>query len=217
MDHQIDRQGSHADLIGCPGCDTVYRVGALRPGGRAVCGCCGRVLITGTRDAGRLILALSLAVLVLVLAASFHPFLSIGAAGIGNRVSLLDVATSFRSGLLVLVSVTTVLLIVGLPALRVALLIYVIAPMEFGHPPARYARPAFRVAQELKPWSMTEIFSIGCAVALVKVSDLARLDFGPAFWMFVALSVIVVFSDRLTCTWSIWSAIEAGERDRRRP
>ena len=203
------------DLIGCPNCDAVYTVAVPQGKEKAVCERCGTVLISNRDGAGLRILALSIAVLILVIAASFHPFLSINAAGLGNKVSLLDVATSFRSGLLVLVSVATVMLIVGIPAIRVGLLIYVIAPLELNRPPARHARGAFRLAQELKPWSMTEIFSIGCAVALVKVSDLAQLHFGPAFWMFVALSVIVVMSDRYLCSWSIWQAIEDNDREGR--
>lgn len=198
-------------LIGCPNCDEVYEEALPGEGERAVCERCGTVLIASREGAGLRIIALSVAVLVLVVAASFHPFLSINAAGIGNKVSLLDVATSFRSGLLVLVSVATVMLIVLIPAIRVALLIYVIAPLEMGRSPARHARGAFRLAQEMKPWAMTEVFSIGCAVALVKVSDLASLHFGPAFWMFVALSIIVVVSDRYLCSWSIWRAIEDAE------
>ena len=196
------------ELIGCPNCDEVYTARMPAPGEKAVCGRCKTVLISNRENAGLRILALSVAVLVLVTAAVFFPFLSINAAGLGNRVSLLDVATSFRSGILVLVSVASVLLIVLVPLLRTAMLVYVIAPLEFGFPPLRYARTAFRLAQELKPWAMTEIFSIGCAVALVKVADLARLEFGPAFWMFAALSIIVVISDRYLCSWSIWHALE---------
>lgn len=215
MGNAPEQNAAAPDLIGCPMCDEVYVARQPHAGERAVCDHCGTVLIATREGAGLRILALSIAVLVLVVAASFHPFLSINAAGLGNKVSLLDVATSFRSGLLVLVSVATILLIVGLPALRVAALIYVIGPIELGRPPAPRAREVFRMAQALKPWSMTEVFSIGCAVALVKVSDLARLEFGPAFWMFAALSVIVVVSDRYLCSWSIWEAIETA--DQRRP
>ncbi|WGW03762.1 paraquat-inducible protein A [Tropicibacter oceani] len=198
-------------LIGCPGCDAVYVARSPSEGEKAVCSRCSTVLITNRKGAGVRILALSVAILVLVVAATFHPFLSINAAGLGNRVSLLDVAFSFGSGFLVLVSLATVMLIVLVPLMRVVLLIYVIAPIEFGLRPARHSRGAFRLAQELKPWAMTEIFSIGCAVALVKVAGIARLEFGPAFWMFAALSVIVVISDRYLCSWSIWRALEAGQ------
>ncbi|MBS0124978.1 paraquat-inducible protein A [Thetidibacter halocola] len=198
-------------LIGCPSCDAVYLARMPAPGERAVCERCGTVLISTRENAGLHILALSVAVLILVIAASFFPFLSINAAGMANRVSLWDVATSFRSGVLVLVSVSTVLLIVLVPLIRTALLVYVIGPIELGRPPLRHARDAFRIAQELKPWAMTEVFSIGCAVALVKVSSLAHLEFGAAFWMFTALSVIVIVADRYLCSWSIWRALEEAD------
>ena len=98
-----------------------------------------------------------------------------------------------------------------IPLLRTLLLLYVLVPVVFDRPPARHARHAFRLAQEIKPWAMTEIFAIGCAVALVKISDLAQLGFGPAFWMFAVLVVIVVINDSYMCTWSVWESLEESE------
>ena len=200
------------DLIGCPNCDQLYKLRDLSDGDRAVCHRCHTVLIAPRAAAFNRVLAFSVANLILVIAAVFHPFLEINAAGIGNRVSLLDVATSFRSGALVFVSITSVAMIVLVPLIRTAILAYVIAPLVIESRVFHGARPAFRFAQELKPWAMTEIFAIGCAVALVKVAGLARIDFGPAFWMFVMLSLFVILADRALCTWSIWSAIEKAER-----
>jgi paraquat-inducible protein A len=54
---------------------------------------------------------------------------------------------------------------------------------------------------------MAEIFVIGCAVALVKIADLADVVFGPAFWMFALLVVLIVAQDRLMCRWSVWNAL----------
>ncbi|WP_428926267.1 paraquat-inducible protein A [Marinibacterium sp. SX1] len=197
-----------ADLIACPSCDALYREQIPPKGGRAVCARCSTVLIRPRAHAGLRIIALTLAINILVTAAVFFPFLEIHAAGLGNRTSLLDIATSFRSGILVLVSVATISMIVLIPLLRTVLLLYVLVPVVYDRPPARHARTAFRLAQEVKPWAMTEIFAIGCAVALVKISDMARLDFGPAFWMFSALVVIVVVNDAYMCTWSVWKSLE---------
>jgi paraquat-inducible protein A len=199
------------DLIACPGCDALYVARMPDETDKAVCSRCHRVLIAPRKDAGLRIIALTLAITILVTAAVFFPFLQIEAAGLGNRASLLDVATSFRSGALVLVSVATIAVIVLVPLLRTLLLLYVLVPLAAGRPPARHARGAFRLSQEMKPWAMTEIFAIGCAVALVKVSDLAQLEFGPAFWMFAVLVVIVIANDIYMCSWSIWKSIEAAE------
>ncbi len=199
-------------LIGCPNCDQLYRVTAVAEKERAVCHRCHTVLISPRSAAFTRILALSLANLILVIAAVFHPFLEINAGGLTNRVSLLDVATSFRTGALIIVSVTSVAMIVLVPLTRAGLLIYALGPLALRNASLRGARGAFRLAQGLKPWAMTEIFAIGCAVALVKVADLAQLNFGPAFWMFIVLSLFVVLVDRSVCTWSIWSALDRSDQ-----
>jgi len=146
--------------------------------------------------------------LILVLSAVYYPFLEIKAGGIGNRVSLLDVATSFGSGLLIAVSVASVAMIVLVPLMRAVLVAYVVAPLASGRAAYMHAKGAFRLAEDLKPWAMTEIFVIGCAVALVKVAGLAALNFGVAFWMFIALSIFVLFVDRSLCFWTIWTALD---------
>ncbi|MEM8730005.1 MAG: paraquat-inducible protein A [Pseudomonadota bacterium] len=197
-----------ADLIACPSCDALYRVQVPPKGGRAVCARCGDVLIRPRAKAGLRIIALTLAITILVSSAVFFPFLEIYASGLGNQTSLINVATSFRSGILILVSVATVSMIVLIPLLRTILLLYVLVPLVYDRPPARHAKAAFRIAQEIKPWAMTEIFAIGCAVALVKISALATLSLGPAFYMFVVVAVIVVINDVYMCTWSVWKSLE---------
>ena len=59
---------------------------------------------------------------------------------------------------------------------------------------------------------MAEVFAIGCAVALVKVTDLADVEFGPAFWMFGVLVVLVILQDRFLCKWSVWQSLEHPKR-----
>lgn len=204
-----DTDGS--ELIACPSCDALYRERVPPKGGRAVCSRCGTVLIRPRANAGLRIIALTLAINILVTAAVFFPFLEIHTAGLGNKASILDIATSFRSGILVLVSVATISMIVLVPLMRTVLLLYVLVPIVADRPPARHARTAFRLSQRMKPWSMTEIFAIGCAVAVVKISSLATLDFGPAFWMFAVLVVIVVINDSYMCTWSVWKSLEERE------
>ena len=88
------------------------------------------------------------------------------------------------------------------------LAIYVLLPIVLDRPPARGATQAFRLSEALRPWSMAEIFAIGCAVALVKISDLADVAFGPAFWMFAALVLLVVAQDNFLCRWSVWNSLD---------
>ncbi|MFK7743748.1 MAG: paraquat-inducible protein A [Roseobacter sp.] len=172
-----------------------------------MCTRCNTALITPRRKAGLQIIALSFAILFLIVAAAIFPFLAINAGGMSNSVSILDAVLAFQDGPLIALSLTTFALILFIPLARVLLSLYVLIPLVADRPPARFATRAFRLSESLRPWSMAEIFAIGCAVALIKVSDLADVTFGPAFWMFSILVVLVVIQDSFVCRWSVWNAL----------
>ena len=195
-------------LIGCPQCDAVYTLNEPKFGETANCVRCGTRLISPRRKAGLQIIALSLSIAILIIAATVFPFLTISAAGRTNSVSILQAALVFTDGILVFLSLATAALIIFIPLLRVLLSLYVLIPLVADRPPAHGATRAFRLSEALRPWSMAEIFAIGCAVALVKITDLADVQFGPAFWMFTALVLLIVLQDRLLCRWSVWNALD---------
>jgi paraquat-inducible protein A len=205
-------QADLKDLIVCPHCDALFQVHTPDNGERAVCHRCHTVLIAPRRHAGLSVIALALTVMILVISATVFPFLRISVAGLSNSMSLLEAAFAFSSGPLVILALVVLALIVLIPLARVILILYVLVPVVANRGPPRGARAAFRLSEELKPWSMAEIFAIGCAVALVKIGDLADIHFGPAFWMFAALVVVAVLQDRFMCRWSIWKSLETPAR-----
>ncbi|QUJ75942.1 paraquat-inducible protein A [Sulfitobacter albidus] len=196
------------ELIVCPVCDATYVLQRPAHGERAVCTRCHKVLIAPRRKAGMQIIAVSIAVVILIVAAGVFPFLSISAAGKSNAVSILDAALTFTEGPMLVLALLTAGFIFFVPLLRMLLTLYVLVPLVRDRPPARHAIPAFRLSEALRPWSMAEIFALGCAVALVKVADLATVNFGPAFWMFGILVVLVMAQDGFMCKWSVWNALE---------
>lgn len=195
-------------LIACPHCDALYKATSPQPGERAVCSRCHTVLIAPRRGAGARVIALALASLIMVLGALFLPFLQIRVAGFSSDATVLDAALAFSGGPLVVLSLAVAALIIFLPLTRLILTLYVLVPVVLDRPPARHAMQAFRLSEALRPWSMAEIFVIGCAVALVKIADLARVDVGPAFWMFIVLVILVIIQDTLMCRWSVWKSLE---------
>jgi paraquat-inducible protein A len=196
------------DLIVCPQCDAAYVAQTPEFGERAVCGRCHTVLITPRKRAGMQIIALALTILVLVISAGVSPFLTIEAAGTRKSVSVIDAALAFSGGWLYFVALATATLILVIPLMRVLLVLYVLVPVVFDRDPARHAVPAFSLSERLRPWSMAEIFALGCAVALIKVVDLADVSFGPGFWMFACLVVLVVVQDNFMCRWSVWNSLK---------
>lgn len=203
------------DLIACPQCDALYRAVQPKAGETATCTRCHAVLIAPRAKAGMQIIVLAVTILVLIGGALFFPFLNISRMGFGNSASLVDSALAFADGWQVLLAVSVLAFIVLIPMGRALLLLYVLVPIVFDRPPAPRAGPAFRLSEAMRPWSMAEIFALGCAVSLVKVADLATIGFGPAFWMFTGVVLIQILMDTRLCRWSVWDAISEGERIRR--
>ncbi|WP_108482561.1 paraquat-inducible protein A [Oceaniglobus ichthyenteri] len=212
MNDSLSFSDNAQEMIACPQCDALHCAEAPRPGERAMCVRCHTVLIQPHKGAGLRVIAMSLGIMILMLGATFFPFLQVRVAGLKNASSVFDAALAFMDGPMVILSVMVTLLIVLIPILRAFLVVYVLTPVVFDRAPWSRAAMAFRWAEALRPWSMAEIFVIGVAVALVKVSDLARVDFGPAFWMFAALVVVSMFQDGYMCRWSIWKSLDQGDR-----
>lgn len=198
---------SSDDLLVCPQCDALYRIKTVEKGDVAYCERCHTVLAAPRRKAGVLIVSLAVATLILIVAAVFFPFLVLEVRGFRTSSSLLDIALSFSQGAMAFLVYMTLAFILAIPALRAGLLIYVLTPLVFDRRPFRLAAPAFRLAEGLKPWAMAEVFAIGCAVALVKITDIAQVALGQAFWMFVVLVGLVVIQDKFMCSWSVWNAL----------
>lgn len=197
------------NLIACTECDALYRVAEPHPGQLGVCARCHHVLIRPRRFAGMRIIMMALASLILMGGAVFFPFLRIEVQGLAHSASILDAVYAFSDLRLVVLSFFMAGFILVIPALRMGLLLYVLVPVVFDRPALRHARRAFRWSEVLKPWSMAEIFAIGCAVSLVKVGDLARVEFGAAFWMFLGLVIVVVVQETFLCSWSIWKSLDS--------
>lgn len=202
-------------LRACPHCDALYTIAPVAPRERAVCTRCGAVLIAPRARAFSRIIALAVTALILMAAAVFLPFLDLSAAGLHSRASVLDAVMAFSGGMMLPLSFAVGALIVVIPALRLALIVYTLAPMLRRGAPLPRAAQAFRLADALKPWSMAEIFMIGVAVALVKVAGLATVTPGPAFWAFCGLVIVTVLHDDVMDAESIWQAMERRTQERR--
>ncbi|MFV0246227.1 MAG: paraquat-inducible protein A [Qingshengfaniella sp.] len=203
-DH-IDGRG----LIACPQCDALYRLQPVGAGRRARCSRCGHVLLAPRNQSVVTVVSLSLAALILMIVATNAPFLQIEASGLSSRASVIDAILAFSeaTGMMAPLSLVIAALIVFLPALRLGALVYALGPLLRGHRPRPHAALMFRVAMRLRPWAMAEIFMIGVAVALIKIGGLAHVQFGPAFWAFAVLVLIITTKDILMCERSLWQIL----------
>lgn len=197
-------------LIACPRCDALHIEEELTDGETARCVRCDGILARPKSGAFTQIIALAITTMVLMVGAIFFPFLEISRLGLGHGTSLFGVAMAFSEGFIAPLTVGLLGVIVALPALRAALLVYTLWPLVRGRPPYAHAVRAFRLSEQLKPWSMAEIFIIGTAIAMVKVGGLATISFGPAFWAFCALIFVSLANRSFMSSATIWDAIEDG-------
>lgn len=196
------------DLVACPHCDTLHKAEVLSAGAEARCQNCGAVLERNQVNAIASVLSLAVASVVLMIAAIAFPFLDLEASGISNGTSLLGAVMAFGQDFAVPLAIAVAAFIVFLPLLRLSALIAAVLPLVLGTKPGRFHKAAFGLAEDLRPWSMAEIFIVGVAVALVKVADLATITFGPAFWAFTVLVVLTFFQDTLICRYTVWRALD---------
>ncbi len=192
------------DLIACPTCDALYEVGEAT---KLTCHRCHALLVSPERRLSIWLLLMAILSAGLIYGAVVLPFLTVERFWISNDATLVETALAFE-GPLLLLSLSVLVLILVLPALRLAILLYVLVPQILGQKMFPGAATFFRWSEALRPWSMAEIFVIGCAVALTKIVALAEVTFGPAFYMFAAAVILIWVQDRMICRVSLWREIE---------
>jgi paraquat-inducible protein A len=65
----------------------------------------------------------------------------------------------------------------------------------------------FRASEIMHPWAMMEVFLLGVIVAYVKLSDLAKLELGVAMMAFVALILVMVWSEVALDPREVWARL----------
>ena len=98
-----------------------------------------------------------------------------------------------------LVGVTALLF----PVLELLMILAVLVPLRLGRASPRLA-PFFRLVRSVQPWGMVEVFLLGMLVSLVKLSHLATVILGTAFWAMAALIVVLTLAGRAFDPRLLW-------------
>lgn len=205
---KTDRQVSYSDLVACPGCDLLHHRQALSLGERARCVRCKDVIQTRKPHTIDRTLACCLAAIVLLLLSLCTPFLSLSRSGIESSISVLDAVEALWNSQMRWLGLLTLALIVLLPLSRLLLMTWVLIRLRFKRKVRRSMRLAFRWALQLEPWAMADIFMVGVIVSLVKISTLADLSVGVAFWALIGLVVVSIMINLSLCKDTVWQRIK---------
>lgn len=207
MNTKSSRKVSFDDLIACASCDWLHYRTIIERGSRASCARCGHELYTRKPFSIDRTLAAALAGVVFLLLSLSLPFLTLSRGGVSSSISVLDAVGALWLSDMRWLGLLSLGMIAFIPLVRLCLLVWVMFRLRYRLGILPSMRTAMRWAQRLEPWAMAEIFMVGVVVSLVKISDLATLTVGPAFWSLLGLIITTSFISIFFCKDSVWQLL----------
>ena len=196
-----------APRIACHDCDLLLRPQRLAAGERACCPRCGATVDRGRRDSLDRTLALTLAALVCFALANLYPFMTFSLGGHMQENTLMSGVISLaRAGFYPLAALIFAASI-GVPLVKVVGLLYVLLPLKLGRRPWNLGL-SHRLLEFLHPWGMLEVYMLGVLVAITKLSGMATIGLGTAFYAFVALIVLTTAASTTMDPRVVWERLE---------
>jgi paraquat-inducible protein A len=152
-------------------------------------------------------IALAICALVLFFLSNAYPLVGIQSNGSSRDTTLIGAAFSLyqqgHAGLAILVFITTVL---G-PLLQIVTLLYLLVPLRCGRQAAGQST-VFRLLTQIRPWIFVEVFMLGALVALVRLSQFARVIPGVAIWSCGLLMFALAALTSRTTPGQFWRWVE---------
>ncbi|EGK70181.1 Paraquat-inducible protein A [Methyloversatilis universalis FAM5] len=198
-----------AQTLACHECDLLQTEPALAPGQTARCVRCGALLARNPPDSLDRTLALTLTAAILYVIANAWPLVGLDMQGRRVEVTLIGAVQALWSEGMTPVAALVFGTALLFPLLELAMILVVLIPLRLGRVSPRMA-PFFRLVRSVQPWGMVEVFLLGMLVSLVKLSHMATVLLGPAFWAMAALILTVTLAGRAFDSRLLWQAPPAG-------
>lgn len=198
-----------AQTLACHECDLLQTEPALAPGQTARCVRCGAFLARNPPDSLDRTLALTLTAAILYVIANAWPLVGLEMQGRRVEVTLIGAVQALWSEGMTPVAALVFGTALLFPLLELAMILVVLVPLRLGRVSPRMA-PFFRLVRSVQPWGMVEVFLLGMLVSLVKLSHMATVLLGPAFWAMAALILTVTLAGRAFDSRLLWQAPPAG-------
>lgn len=166
-----NRRTAVRELVICEYCDVVHERVDLPTRGAARCVNCKRALYHSNTDLGAM-LAATITATVAFLVANMFPLVTLTSGGFQTRATLWRAISASYSRDFPVVAVALAVTLIAAPLFELGLMLWVLTPLCLGTRPPGFAN-IMRLMHVLRPWRMVEVFLLGVAVAVVKLSGLA--------------------------------------------
>ena len=180
-----------AHTVECPDCGCRMDIPHLRQGQEAHCPVCNHEIVEVENNPYIAPIAYALTTLILMAFAYNMVYIRVDLFGVTSILSLpqmMRLLISLDYGFLAEVMF---ILTFGAPLLFLLLCLYVYTALirEKAYPALRFAT---RVLVRLRHWIMVDVFFISTLVAYIKLSSVATVEFGSAFYLMFPLSVMLI-------------------------
>lgn len=152
-------------------------------------------------------LAFSLAGLVFFVLMISYPFLGISIKGVVREVSLLESIVTLYKGDSWMLSILVGVVLILFPLLKVLGLIALLLPLQMNRRLPGW-HICCKMVEWLWPWNMTEIYLVGVIVTFVKLSSMASIIYGTAFWVFIAFVFTMTAAKTSLNFTSLWNRLD---------
>jgi paraquat-inducible protein A len=207
---------SDASLIGCPNCDLLQRIPDIAPGESARCPRCDEELWRRHAHSLDRPLALTIAAAILYIVANVDPMLGLRVVGREAFTTVFGGAehlwTAGWEGVALLVFFTAVLA----PGLQIGLMLMILLGARLDRPP-RWVGRLLRIYPDIAVWSMIEVMILGVLVALIKITEYAKVIPGLSLFVLGALIFLIAAMESAFDPREVWSRIEWAGREGREP
>ena len=184
-------------LLACRHCDKLHRRVPIEAGGIATCVRCGYVLY---RQSGLTLhqwTALALAALVVFAIANYFPLAILTVQGVSVHATLphaIWITWQQGHGLVALV---TALFAFAFPLGQILFLYWALRAICTANVPADF-KYGMRMLDTISVWSMFSVMLLAIVVAMVKLVDLASVQFGMGLWACVAAVFLLTALSRVS-------------------
>ena len=201
---------SYPHLTLCAGCDQTYTRRLLSSTESARCRRCGSVLEHGRHFSISTWLALTVTAAIVMVFANVFPVALISLGGLESEATVWQAVVALGSGPGVPVAIAAGMIAIGVPALQVLTLLWMLSFAVTGRS-CPYFVPAMRLLRASKPWGMIEVCLLAILVALVKLSGFLHVvaGIGVAATVVLAPLMAVITSHSTGDLWTLYEARNA--------
>jgi len=188
----------------CHECDLLLTGALAPPGQKLVCPRCNATLHRNAKNSIRYTAALSLTGLLLFVPTATLPLMHFSIFALGAENTLLNgVIALFEAGYIWLSSLVLFCSVLA-PLGKFLLLAFIC----WGSAWAFLDRPvaaAVRWYQHLKEWGMLDVYMLGILVALIKMSDLGKMEVDTGLYCFVAMMLVANLTTLSFDPHAVWA------------